>query len=351
MRRLLLLLPLLLLASCEDANITDRAQCDGVLNSAEQTVDDAFDADGDGYVDAENAECQAAYDAAELDCRDDDAGINPGMVEATCNDLDDDCDPDTEDAPDADDDGFTPCEGDCDDAQPNVGPELDELACDGLDNDCDSATPDGEDLDDDGFDSCDDCLDDNPDVNPATAEVICDGLDNDCNAATPDGDDFDNDGVEHCFDCDDADPLRFPGNPEICEDGIDQDCDTVDAACPPPTWDGIWSTNSVSYSCAASSVVINFSSVSVVDTNPSISFTFVGGTQPGTTSGSLGVGDTFTSSYSIAGLCTENYSFDGSFTGPNNFTGTLVADFVDSSGTGFGCLDCTTQTFTVNGTR
>ena len=83
MRHLLLLLPLLLLASCEDANITDRAQCDGVLNSAEQTVDDAFDADGDGYVDAENVECQAAYDAAELDCRDDDAATPPRRTART----------------------------------------------------------------------------------------------------------------------------------------------------------------------------------------------------------------------------------------------------------------------------
>ena len=44
-------------AGCgSDANIAERARCDGELNSTEQSVDDAFDADGDGYFDADNAD-------------------------------------------------------------------------------------------------------------------------------------------------------------------------------------------------------------------------------------------------------------------------------------------------------
>jgi hypothetical protein len=342
-----------LLGCGSDGNLRDRARCDGTLNTVEQTVDDAFDSDGDGYFDAASAECQDTYPADQLDCDDEDPDVNPGVLEETCNGIDDDCDPGTSDEPDADEDGFTPCEGDCDDAQPSVAPGLPEIACDGLDNDCDGSTSDGADvdLDNDGYDQCDDCDDTNAEVNPATAEVVCNGADDDCNEITPDGDDFDNDGFVHCFDCDDADPLRYPGAVDICEDGIDQNCDTIDPDCPPPTWDGIWATNTNSYTCAGGAVIINFSSISVIDNNPQISFTFIGESQPGTLTGTLGAGDTFSATYSIAGLCTENYGFTGSFTSGSTFAGTFTAQFVDTSGTGLGCLGCADQTFSVNGAR
>jgi|GEM_PF-863584 len=339
---------------CNDGNLQDRGQCDGVLNTVEQTVDDGFDQDGDGYFDANSTACQGTYDAEQLDCNDDDSGVNPGAAESVCNDLDDDCDPDTLDAPDADGDGASPCDGDCDDDQPLVGPdELEEL-CDGLDNDCDPSSPDGLDEDGDGYTTCDDCDDTNDAVNPATAEVTCNGLDDDCNLVTPDGDDFDNDGVVHCFDCDDADPLRYPGNAEICEDGIDQNCDTVDPDCPPPTWDGIWSTDSaVSYSCAQNSVVINFSSFSIIDSTPSISFTFIGGSQPGTISGTVGSAAPFAvnATYTISGLCDEVYSLSGNFTDGTTFVGTFDADFIDTTGTGIACFGCTSQSWAITGTR
>ncbi len=343
----------LLLAGCgSDAGLRDSADCDGVLNSTETTVDDAFDEDGDGYFDASNEQCQETYDADQLDCNDIDPEINPGMVEATCNELDDDCEPTTLDDPDDDLDGATPCDGDCDDSQPLVGPEQTEELCDGLDNDCDEATSDGEDADGDGYTECEDCHDDEPEANPAAVEEECNGLDDDCNEVTPDGDDFDTDGFIHCFDCDDEDPLRYPGAPEICEDGIDQDCDTLDADCPPPTWDGLWDTSpAIAYNCASNSVVIDFASVSIVDSDPNISFTFIGGTQPGTVSGTLGIGDTFSATYSIPGLCTEDYGFSGSFTGPNDFSATLTATFSDASGTGLLCGDCVNQSWNITGTR
>jgi hypothetical protein len=188
-------------------------------------------------------------------------------------------------------------------------------------------------------------------VNPASVEADCNGKDDDCNELTPDGEDFDGDGMISCFDCDDADPFRYPGAEEICEDGVDQDCDTLDASCPPPTWDGLWDTNAVAYSCASNSVLIDFDSISVVDDDPDISFTFVGGTQPGTTEGNLDASDGFDTTYSIPGLCTETYDFVGSFTSGTTFTATLTATFFDASGTGFGCLDCTNQSWTVIGSR
>ena len=334
-------------ASCSDANLQDRSRCDGVLNTIEERVDDGFDLDGDGFFDANSSECQATYDASQLDCNDDDPGVNPGTVEVTCDDLDNDCNPDTLDAPDSDEDGFTPCEGDCDDNQPLVGPEETEVACDGLDNDCDEQTEDAQDIDFDGF-ACDDCDDEDPLVNPGQTEEQCNGADDDCNELTPDGDDFDGDGMIHCFDCDDADPNRWPGNLEICEDGIDQDCDEMDAVCPPPTWDGLWSTApAINYTCTAFTIAIT--SVTVVDTNPNISFSF--SAPVGTLSGTLGAADSFSATTTVTGLCQEDYSFVGSFTGPDSLSGTLTATFTDTSGTGFGCLDCTTQTWNVTGTR
>lgn len=341
----------LVLAGCvSDQRIGDRPICDGVLNSSEVTVDDAFDTDGDGYFDSNESACADHYEPAELDCDDASAAIHPDAVELSCNGVDDDCDESTVEAPDQDSDGSSACDGDCDDASPFIGPNTPEAACDGVDNDCDAATPDGLDVDLDTYTSCDDCDDADPDVNPAQVELTCNGADDDCNTITADGDDFDGDGMLHCFDCDDADPGRFPGNVEVCEDGIDQDCTNDDPACPPPTWDGIWDTNAHSYSCASDGVVIEFDTVNVVDATPTISFSFLGSSQPGTTTGTI-TGMSFTTSYVITGLCEEQYNFNGSFTSETSFTGTLTANFVDTLGLGISCIDCTNQSFTVNGTR
>jgi hypothetical protein len=349
---LLLVLVLPALAACgSDSTIRETPHCDGVLNTVESSVDDAFDEDGDGYFDASDPECQETYGIDQLDCDDEDAEIGPGMQESTCNDLDDDCDEATPDAPDEDGDGVTLCDGDCDDLSADVAPGLAEVACDGLDNDCDDATPDGDDLDADGHDDCTDCDDDDADVNPGSVEVECNGLDDDCNELTPDGDDIDADGFVHCFDCDDNSPLVYPGATEVCEDGTDQDCDGLDASCGPDSWDGVWDTTTVTYGCALGSIEIDFHSVSVVDTDPSISFTFIGGVQPGTVSGTLGAGDSFSATYGIAGGCDEDYAFTGSFTSADTFAATLTATFTDTTGTGFGCFDCTNQSFLVDGTR
>jgi hypothetical protein len=352
-RLLLIAAPLLVLAGCgSDAGLRGTSNCNGILDTVEDTVDDLFDADGDGFFDGLDEGCADTYGADQLDCDDEDEAINPGVLEETCNGVDDDCDTETSDEPDSDGDGFTPCEGDCDDNSADVGPDLAETACDGLDNDCDGSTVDGADADGDGYTVCDDCVDDNPAVNPAATEVDCDGLDNDCNEVTPDGADFDGDSWLECFDCDDADPLRYPGATEICEDDIDQNCDEVDDDCAPPTWDGIWDTEATFYSCALGQVGIDFDSVNIVDTNPNISFSFIGpGAQPGTVTGTLAAGDTFNANRVITGGCEEGYSISGSFTSGTTFTATLNATYTDLTGTGYGCFDCTNQVWTLNGTR
>jgi hypothetical protein len=100
----------------------------------------------------------------------------------SCNGADDDCDPSTEDGPDADADGADLC-ADCDDADPTRSPGTPEVLCNGNDDDCDPLTPDVIDADGDGWDGCADCDDTEPDIHP-WAHDPCDAVDTDC-----DGDD------------------------------------------------------------------------------------------------------------------------------------------------------------------
>jgi hypothetical protein len=128
--------------------------------------EDAFDRDGDGFVDCVAIQNRAfrigdRYDCfmpAEVgvgkvinpqvnDCDDDDASVNPAADEV-CDGIDNDCDglldgadPDSPE-PDCDGDGRPGYEEDplllpdCDDNDANRSPDLPET-CDGIDNDCD----------------------------------------------------------------------------------------------------------------------------------------------------------------------------------------------------------------------
>lgn len=120
------------------------------------------DADADGYGDASVPITWACAppggDSVRVggDCRDHDPEVHPGATEATCNGLDDDCEPATSDHPDEDGDGFAGCLdcddslplwldcGDCDDLQRSVRPDAGELCEDGVDQDCDGEDADCE---------------------------------------------------------------------------------------------------------------------------------------------------------------------------------------------------------------
>ena len=185
---------------------------------------------------------------------------------------------DSDDAVDADDDGYTD-DVDCDDGDPAVHPDADEL-CNGEDDDCDTQIDEDAvdagtwhpDADEDGHgsgdtslavvsceapeghvDSADDCLDDDPSVSPS-AEEVCDGIDNDCDDSVDeellldlftdaDGDGHGDPGapVQACEleaglsegdgDCDDTDGSVYPEAPEVCGDGVVNDClGSVEAA-------------------------------------------------------------------------------------------------------------------------
>ncbi len=335
----------LVLAGCgNDLKIAQSARCDGIQEGTETTVDSPFDADQDGFFDGANPDCQTTYAAADLDCNDQDPSIHPGAPEVTCDGIDNDCDATTPDSQDADGDGFNSCV-DCQDEMATINPDAPEIVCDGYDNDCNAATPDETDADSDGYGSCTDCADGDPNVNPGTAEITCDGIDNDCNPATVDGPDIDGDGASACIDCDDTDPTRSPTFTEICGDGIDNDCNgEVDDGCD-VDYTGIYVLDhEASYSCAFGIVSISVHDLTVIDANPVIEFSS-SGTQPGTMSGTIDASDAFTTSNVLRGSCTETYGFNGSFTGPDTFTGTLTASYSGS------CFDCSNQSWTVTGNR
>jgi len=238
---------------CDDTDETvnpgaDEVAYDGVDNDCDETTPDD-DLDGDGVLGAD-------------DCDDENSDVYPGAVEV-CNDLDDDCNDEIDDAvgdtwfADDDDDGYgdpdlttQDCDGatgyvadatDCDDTDPEVHPDAAEV-CDGIDNDCDLLADDEDpdvsdaaewfgDLDGDGWGDpantvtacegpsqfvlvADDCDDTDPEVHP-DAEEVCNDLDDDCDGLVDDEDD------------DLLDPLTWYGDDD--GDGYGVPDDTVDA--------------------------------------------------------------------------------------------------------------------------
>ena len=138
-----------------------------------------------------------------MDCKDHDSSVHPGTSEICGNNVDDNCNGETDHA-DFDRDGSDDCIDDCDPRDPNVHPGALEV-CNGVDDDCDGWCDwsDGMaddnfswDRDEDGWTTCGsfitqshtcdnlpDCDEDRDWVNPG-AEEICDGYDTDCDSGT-----------------------------------------------------------------------------------------------------------------------------------------------------------------------
>ncbi|MEE2785829.1 MAG: MopE-related protein [Myxococcota bacterium] len=211
------------------------------------------DVDMDGF-----SEGPGCAQGMPIDCDDNDANVNPGIMEdgaRNCGDgIDNNCD--GEDTvcnanDDMDNDGFTIERGDCDDTDPAVNPNQSETPYDGKDNDCNPASSDC-DVDGDGYgrqtpqgemaipcpDPTDpsgmrmleltDCDDANPTIFPGARERANNGIDEDCDGADrmADNQDRDMDGTSELQgDCNDEDPNINPSATEIAYNGKDDDCD------------------------------------------------------------------------------------------------------------------------------
>lgn len=159
-----------------------------------------YDSDHDGYGTADHSisdSCvkPSSYAVAAGDCDDKDPATGPGFPEE-CDGEDDDCDLEIDEDYDVDQDGFIDailCEGtlplgtlfDCNDGNPGIHPYALER-CDEVDDNCDTIVDPNEDQDRDGYSVCGsdgqtiDCDDLRSDVHPAQAEILGDGVDNNC---------------------------------------------------------------------------------------------------------------------------------------------------------------------------
>ncbi len=210
---------------CDEAD----NNCDGQIDEGVTTTFYA-DADGDAYGDpdttSEACSMPVGYTDLDGDCDDLDALTNPVAAER-CDDVDNDCDGQTDEDLtalwyyDGDGDGYgdaasayetcnpppgwVPDDSDCDDDEPTAHPGGSEV-CDEADNDCDGdidenvtttfyldSDGDGYGSEDDTIEACSvsagysaiagDCDDDKGGISPHSTE-LCDGVDNDCDGQT-----------------------------------------------------------------------------------------------------------------------------------------------------------------------
>ncbi len=208
--------------------------CDDLDNDCDEQIDEGVkntyyrDFDGDGYGNPSSTilacSTPAGYVEDNTDCNDNDETIYPGASDL-CNNIDDDCNPATQDGSGEIPSLNTKQQGVCagsvksctgggwqDDYSGVSNYEAAEISCDGLDNDCDGQIDEGvkntyyRNFDGDGY------------GNPSSTTLAC---------STPAG------YVEDNTDCDDNNINKNPGGSEYPHcDGLDNNCDgKIDNGC------------------------------------------------------------------------------------------------------------------------
>ncbi len=151
-------------------------------------VDETFDGDGDGFIDANTPLCADIYGpnadySAAGDCDDDESEVHPGAHEQSGDGMDNDCDTCTDECFDHDGDGWDNCDpgdgGDASCTDPGQG-----SSGDGLDADCNDSPADflsvivHPDIEFTAIQA---------DGTPVVMDEQCDGLDNDCDGQIDEG--------------------------------------------------------------------------------------------------------------------------------------------------------------------
>ena len=163
------------------------------------------------------------------DCADTMFDINPGVIDESGNDVDENCDGI---ASDQDGDGWTipgdtylgvDKEGDCEDTNFDINPGVPDEPGNDIDENCDDIASD---RDADGWtipgdtylgaDKEGDCNDTNPDINPGTAEIASNDVDENCDDIFIDKDADGFAWVKHCIEAEGV--LNAQGEPVPCTD-------------------------------------------------------------------------------------------------------------------------------------